>query len=143
MQLAMALSPERALLVFLGLALLWMFFAYRAVVMEPISKRPTGQAPQRSSGPCPATTYTAAEVQAHSKCMFAQGEFDVWLVIDGQVYDVTDWAPRHPGGAMLCAGSGKDASKLFAASHSPHVREADLPKWCIGRLAPGEVLEVV
>ena len=24
---------------------------------------------------------------------------DLWIVVDGTVYDMTDFAPRHPGGA--------------------------------------------
>lgn len=23
---------------------------------------------------------------------------DVWIVVDGQVYDMTEFAPQHPGG---------------------------------------------
>ena len=35
--------------------------------------------------------YTTAEVLQHNK------EDDCWLIIDGSVYDVTRWIPRHPG----------------------------------------------
>ena len=24
---------------------------------------------------------------------------DVWIVVDGEVYDMTEFAPEHPGGA--------------------------------------------
>ncbi|ROR72509.1 cytochrome b5 domain-containing protein [Bogoriella caseilytica] len=41
-----------------------------------------------------------------------------WAVIDGTVYDLTDWIGRHPGGAdrieQLC---GTDATELFTQQH--------------------------
>ena len=36
---------------------------------------------------------------------------DRWIVIDGQVYDVTNWAKRHPGGSsMIGLYAGQDAT---------------------------------
>ena len=35
--------------------------------------------------------YTAEEVLQHDK------EDDCWLIVDGSVYNVTKWIPRHPG----------------------------------------------
>ena len=36
---------------------------------------------------------------------------DRWIVIGGQVYDVTDWSRRHPGGSrMLGLYGGQDAT---------------------------------
>lgn len=41
-----------------------------------------------------------------------------WAVIEGTVYDLTDWIGRHPGGAdrieQLC---GTDATELFTQQH--------------------------
>ena len=34
-----------------------------------------------------------AEVAKHSK------EGDVWIVVGGKVFDITEFAPEHPGGA--------------------------------------------
>lgn len=44
---------------------------------------------------------------------------DLWLVIDGGVYDCTSWLPRHPGGVVLLQFAGRDASDAFAALHEP------------------------
>ena len=35
--------------------------------------------------------YTAKEVLQHDK------EDDCWLIVNGSVYNVTKWIPRHPG----------------------------------------------
>lgn len=39
-----------------------------------------------------------------------------WLLIDGAIYDVTDFIALHPGGAdRILANCGKDASAAFAS----------------------------
>ena len=36
---------------------------------------------------------------------------DKWLVIDGEVYDITEWSRRHPGGSKVISHfAGQDAS---------------------------------
>ncbi|XP_038071960.1 acyl-CoA 6-desaturase-like isoform X2 [Patiria miniata] len=41
-----------------------------------------------------------------------------WLVINGQVYDVTAWTKKHPGGSRLLSHyAGQDASEPFTAFH--------------------------
>ncbi|XP_022102788.1 fatty acid desaturase 2-like isoform X2 [Acanthaster planci] len=41
-----------------------------------------------------------------------------WLVIDGLVYDVTEWSRKHPGGSRLLTHyAGQDASEPFTAFH--------------------------
>lgn len=49
--------------------------------------------------------YTWQEIQRHNK------EADQWLVIDRKVYNVTDWASKHPGGhRVLNHYAGEDAT---------------------------------
>ena len=44
------------------------------------------------------------------------------MAVRGRLYDVTEWAPRHPGGAGLVrAGAGGDVTALFEAHHAPWV----------------------
>jgi cytochrome b involved in lipid metabolism len=38
---------------------------------------------------------------------------DCWLLIDGKVYDVTEFIGSHPGGKAILEGCGKDATELF------------------------------
>lgn len=45
-------------------------------------------------------------------------ESDCWSVVNGQVYDLTSWVSRHPGGSRSIIGMcGKDASAAFERKH--------------------------
>ncbi|CAC5422726.1 FADS2 [Mytilus coruscus] len=51
------------------------------------------------------TIYTFDEVSKHDK------KDDRWLVIQGNVYDITDWSNRHPGGSKVIGHYvGQDAT---------------------------------
>lgn len=48
---------------------------------------------------------------------------DLWLLIDGKVYDVTPFLDLHPGGGQLIAdAAGKDATSLFERTHGEGLR---------------------
>ncbi|KAL9027424.1 MAG: hypothetical protein Q9196_004043, partial [Gyalolechia fulgens] len=50
---------------------------------------------------------------------------DLWIVIDGQVWDLTQFAPEHPGGiGIILKHAGHDASQPYNEVHSPSL----LPK---------------
>eukprot|EP00445_Apocalathium_hangoei_P014699 CAMPEP_0203868110 /NCGR_PEP_ID=MMETSP0359-20131031/16919_1 /ASSEMBLY_ACC=CAM_ASM_000338 /TAXON_ID=268821 /ORGANISM="Scrippsiella Hangoei, Strain SHTV-5" /LENGTH=704 /DNA_ID=CAMNT_0050786473 /DNA_START=52 /DNA_END=2166 /DNA_ORIENTATION=- len=43
---------------------------------------------------------------------------DCWVAINGKIYDVTEFADRHPGGpTVLLSHAGKDASKIYNDIH--------------------------
>lgn len=77
------------------------------------------------------TTYTMADVKKHadpSSC---------WTVIDGKVYDVTQWIGQHPGGPnRIEALCGNDATGAFNGQHSndttPHKRLASFQIGVLG-----------
>merc|ERR1719413_336920 len=73
--------------------------------------------------------YTLEEVSKHAS------KSDCWVVVNGQVLDVTKFLSEHPGGelAILTFG-GKDASEEFNTIHPPDV----IPKY-----APDSVIGVV
>lgn len=49
---------------------------------------------------------------------------DCWVVIDGYVYDLTDFIKAHPGGpAIIENNAGKDVSAIFDPLHAPDVIE--------------------
>ena len=51
--------------------------------------------------------YTAAQVAEHDK------EDDCWTIYESRIYDVTQYAKVHPGGAKIFLGSGKDCTQLY------------------------------
>lgn len=38
---------------------------------------------------------------------------DCWTIVDGVVYDITTYLPRHPGGSVIAQACGTDGSSLF------------------------------
>ncbi|CRG85435.1 L-lactate dehydrogenase (cytochrome) [Talaromyces islandicus] len=47
---------------------------------------------------------------------------DCWIVVDGQVWDLTEFHQEHPGGpAIILKYAGRDASKAYNEAHSPSV----------------------
>jgi len=75
--------------------------------------------------------FTADEVKKHTK------DNDCWVVVRGEVLDVTNFLKDHPGGkkAILVYG-GKDATAEFDMFHKPTVIERYAPFVRIGTLAP-------
>eukprot|EP00928_Gymnodinium_smaydae_P037530 TRINITY_DN26031_c0_g1_i1.p2 TRINITY_DN26031_c0_g1~~TRINITY_DN26031_c0_g1_i1.p2 ORF type:complete len:431 (-),score=110.44 TRINITY_DN26031_c0_g1_i1:82-1296(-) len=48
---------------------------------------------------------------------------DLWLMIDGRVYDVTPFLDLHPGGGQLIAdAAGADATSIFEKTHGEGLR---------------------
>ena len=75
------------------------------------------------------SAYTMEEVAKHTS------KTDCWVVVSGQVLDVTSFLSQHPGGelAILTFG-GKDATEEFDMIHPPDV----IPKY-----APDAIIGVV
>ncbi|KAK9720614.1 Osmotic growth protein [Basidiobolus ranarum] len=62
-------------------------------------------------------------------------EKDCWVVVNGQVLDVTDFLSDHPGGKKsILLFAGRDASKEFNMLHEPNVIEKYSPECVIGTL---------
>lgn len=87
------------------------------------------------------TTYTLADVQKHATAT------DCWSAVNGSVYNLTTWIPRHEGGAaVIKAMCGLDASAAFNGQHGPGGGGGDdddenepaqaLARYRIGTLAP-------
>ncbi|KAJ7570410.1 hypothetical protein O6H91_01G118800 [Diphasiastrum complanatum] len=58
---------------------------------------------------------------------------DCWLVIDGKVYDVTKWVPKHPGGSLIHVRAGQDSTYLFNSYHPLYVWKL-LDQYCVGEI---------
>lgn len=56
-------------------------------------------------------TYTLAQVSTHASAT------DCWSVIDGNVYNLTSFVGKHPGGDDILKICGKDGTSLFMGQH--------------------------
>ena len=54
-----------------------------------------------------AKTYTLSEVARHAS------KDDCWAIISDDVYDLTEFINRHPGGDEILRACGTDATTLF------------------------------
>jgi predicted heme/steroid binding protein len=58
---------------------------------------------------------------------------DCWLVVDGYVYDVTEWVSHHPGGKVIATLAGEDASVMINSAHLVDIGNK-LEHYKIGRI---------
>lgn len=66
-------------------------------------------------------------------------ETSCWLLVNGKVYDVTEFLEEHPGGYdIILQSAGKDATQDFdEIGHSNSARDL-LEKYIIGRVEGGQ-----
>lgn len=70
---------------------------------------------------------TAEELAQHRSLM------DMWVRIGAKVYDLSDYALLHPGGAsVLMDVAGKDATLEFEAIEHSDVAKETMERYCIG-----------
>jgi predicted heme/steroid binding protein len=76
--------------------------------------------------------HTWGEVASHNT------EKDCWVVVNGQVLDVTKFLPDHPGGKKaIMLFAGKDATEEFNMLHKPDVVSKYAPDSIIGQIEKG------
>jgi hypothetical protein len=98
----------------------------------PVSVPTPKPIPAPSPKPEPATgTYTKADVALHSS------DGSCWSIINGNVYDLTAYIPKHPGGPSkirhIC---GENGTSAFEGQHGGESKpENTLAKYWIGILA--------
>lgn len=91
------------------------FLLNKKTVNPPSSGLPNGS-------PVASNSITMEEVGKHAD------QNSCWLVIEGNVYDVTSFIPNHPGEVAILSGCGKDATSMFnsrpgdGTSHSSRAR---------------------
>ncbi|KAF5345272.1 hypothetical protein D9758_008488 [Tetrapyrgos nigripes] len=81
--------------------------------VPPPSSSPSQQGSASSGGQ---KEYTMADVAQH------KSKEDIWVVVNGQVLDVTKFLPDHPGGEKaIMLYAGRDATEEFNMLHDPKV----------------------
>ncbi|KNZ56767.1 hypothetical protein VP01_2323g4 [Puccinia sorghi] len=62
-------------------------------------------------------------------------EKSAWVIVEGKVYDVTDFLEDHPGGKkILLKNCGKDATELFHQYHTRKILKNVAGPMMIGRV---------
>ncbi|KDQ21621.1 hypothetical protein BOTBODRAFT_99401 [Botryobasidium botryosum FD-172 SS1] len=65
---------------------------------------------------------SAADVAKHNS------SDSCWIIVDGQVYDVTEFLHEHPGGsAIILKYAGRDATEAYEPIHPPSALDDNLP----------------
>jgi len=85
-----------------------------------------------SSGASGAAGVPMSEVKKHTT------KESAWVVLHGNVYDLTGFLQDHPGGEQVILDwAGKDATKFWSAIHKKEwIQEYIKPEWCLGPLGP-------
>ncbi|ODM20521.1 putative cytochrome b5 [Aspergillus cristatus] len=75
-------------------------------------------------------SFTPADVASHNS-----PDKGLYIIIDSNVFDVTNFVDEHPGGAkILKRVAGKDASKQFWKYHNENVLKKYTPKLKVGEV---------
>lgn len=99
---------------------------------SPASPRSSASPARSSSAPsAAASSYSMADVEQHDSVS------DCWVVVNGGVYDLTDWIGQHPGGrAAIIELCGTDATQAFDNQHDSQPNpNAELDRHRVGTLS--------
>ncbi|KAF4664579.1 hypothetical protein FOL47_005066 [Perkinsus chesapeaki] len=97
--------------------------------LGPLASAAAAAAPATGAAPAGGKVLSAEEVAKHNT------DKDCWMIIDDGVYDLTDWAPIHPGGAAaIMSYAGKDGSTQFNMIHDSKTLSTIGKKYYLGPL---------
>jgi L-lactate dehydrogenase (cytochrome) len=75
------------------------------------------------------------EISSHNK------DTDCWIVVDGKVWDITNFAPEHPGGpGIIYKYAGRDATMAYNEIHSPGIIKNGLPAHALKGVVDAETV---
>ena len=122
---------KASILVALGAVLITVLAGHSGAKAVWESRLAASQASSSSTSKSSDKQLTASEVAKHSSAG------DCWSVVNGNVYDLTEFVNRHPGGAsnikLMC---GKDATGAFKGQHGSSGRPSnELSNYLIGSLS--------
>lgn len=121
-------------LVVLGILGVFVFILSKPSNTEPDSATDTLVETTPSEEFPSSPNYSLLEISEHSS------ESDCWLAVEGQVYDVTEFIPSHPGGDKILAGCGKDATNLFTVEGSGGREHSSTAKQLLENYKIGELV---
>ena len=116
-----------------GLGLIVVGIAAVIAYNQPKNSRlpsPTPPITQTPSTENRTKTYTATDIASHNNAS------SCWTIVNGNVYDLTNWISSHPGGEQAILGlCGKDGTEAFMNQHGGQSRpERVLASFNIGTL---------
>lgn len=109
--------------------------APKASTPAPAASKAADNKPAAAAAPAAAKAdrnkvWTKEEVAKHNK------ETDCWVIVNGQVLNVTSFLKDHPGGKKaILLFAGKDATEEFNMLHKPDVVDKYAPESVIGVIA--------
>lgn len=84
---------------------------------SPTPTKSTEPAPTTTAEPSPSPTKTQAGYTMEQVAK-NNSQSACWVVIDGMVYDLTDWIRQHPGGrGAILSLCGSDGTSSFSSQH--------------------------
>eukprot|EP01119_Soliformovum_irregulare_P014782 TRINITY_DN406_c0_g1_i1.p1 TRINITY_DN406_c0_g1~~TRINITY_DN406_c0_g1_i1.p1 ORF type:complete len:165 (-),score=25.41 TRINITY_DN406_c0_g1_i1:39-533(-) len=83
----------------------------------------------------PVFTFTRKEVARHNKIT------DCWIIISGNVFNVTNWLKDHPGGTAIMQAAGQDATDLFSQQSHSFVAFDEMRRFYVGDVVDEEKYE--
>ena len=69
---------------------------------------PFGSDSKEIKDECPGPFISLEEVEQHNT------EEDCWMIVEHNVYDITEYAQDHPGGDVIYSEMGTDATEAFS-----------------------------
>jgi len=98
-------------------------------------------APPRQGPSAPCSELIMSRIIPMSEVAQHNSKKDCWVVIHGKVYDMTQFAPEHPGGShIIYSFKGKDGSRIFDTIHTVDIfdKYTDVAP-CVGTLDPKDM----
>jgi L-lactate dehydrogenase (cytochrome) len=93
----------------------------------------------RASSASPSRLISMNEINAHDSI-----KTGIWVAIQGEVYDVTDFVDAHPGGKnVIIKNAGKDVTDVYTPVHPANAIAENLdPSQHLGQVDPKTVKKV-